>query len=757
MPEIGQTISHYRILQKIGGGGMGIVYEAEDTKLGRHVALKFLPEELCQDRRAVERLKREARSASALNHPHICTIHDIDESEGQTFIAMELLEGRTLKQRIADGPFKIEELLHIALQITEALNAAHAKGIIHRDIKPANIFITQSGGIKILDFGLAKLPAVQLKSSESTLTARQSLTSAGSAVGTIAYMSPEQARGDELDWRSDLFSFGAVLYEMATGRRAFTGNTPAIIFEAILNKTPTSAVRLDPKLPDALERIINKSLEKDPRLRYQSAADLRADLQRIKRDQDSGPRSVSSAMDTNIPSIAVLPFANMSADPEQEYFCDGMSEELINALTKIKDLHVVARTSAFSFKGKDIDIREIGKKLDVGKLLEGSVRKAGNKLRITAQLINVSDGYHLWSERYDRELDDVFAIQDEITLAIVDNLRISLLGGEKAKITKRHTKDLDAYNLYLKGRHFWSIRTGEGFKKAIECYQQALKIDPQYAPAYAGLADTFGFLGFFSFLPPEDVFSKCKEMATKALAIDDRLSEAHIALAMASGFYERNWFLADKEFKHAIEIDPNNAYAHYLYSMYLMGLDRLDEAEGHIQRALALDPLSHIINMLSAVLLLYKRQYEKAIEEFERALELHPTFGMTHVHLARAFCMRKMYREAISAAQKGFEFTGGAPITKGIYGCILAMSGDKEKAEQVLFELKEQAKLGFVPTFAVTLIYIGLGDKENAFDWFEKGIEQRDPALFHIKASPEADILRSDPRYKAFLKKMNLA
>jgi serine/threonine protein kinase len=480
MPEIGQVVSHFKIVQQIGAGGMGVVYKAEDLKLNRAVALKFLPEEVSRDKRALERFRREAQAASALNHPNICTIHDIDECEGQTFIAMELLEGQTLKQRIAEqAPLPSDEILDLSIQIADALNAAHTKGIVHRDIKPANIFIIQGGQAKILDFGLAKLPAAHRESAESTLTAEDSLTSPGSAVGTIAYMSPEQARGEDLDARSDLFSFGVVLYEMATGRQAFAGSTSAVIFNAILSKAPTSPVQINPELPNQLEQIINKALEKDRALRYQSASELSTDLRRLKRDLDSGHKPATAAP-PKMPSLAVLPFANLSVDKENEYFSDGLAEEIINGLTHVPGLRVAARTSSFFFRGKGGDIREIGTRLNVENVLEGSVRKAGNRIRVTAQLISIADGYHLWSERYDRDMTDVFAIQDEISQAIVHKLRIQL-SGEEPKV-KRYTENAEAYNLYLKGRYHFYRWSPDSLLKSKEYYERAVALDPGVCP-----------------------------------------------------------------------------------------------------------------------------------------------------------------------------------------------------------------------------------------------------------------------------------
>ncbi len=725
----------YKILAELGRGGMGVVYKAKDTRLNRTVALKFLPTELTQDKEAKRRFIQEAQAAAALNHPHICIIHEVDESDDQTFIAMEFIEGQTLKEKIETGPLGVDEAVDIASQVAEGLEKAHKKGIIHRDIKPANIMIDDESQAKITDFGLAKL------------SWGADLTKPATIMGTVAYMSPEQAKGKKVDHRTDIWSLGAMLYEMLSGERPFQKAQEQALIFAILNDKPTPLSLLRSEIPSRLENVIEKAMAKKASERYQN-------IQKLIQDLKEAPPTTLPKTEK---SIAVLPFTNMSADPEQEYFCDGITEEIINALTHIKDMRVIARTSSFAFKGKTEDIREIGKKLDVGILLEGSVRKSGERLRITAQLINVTHGTHIWSERYDREMKDVLDIQDDISLAIVDKLKVKLLGKEKALIVKRYTENLEAYNLYLKGCHFFQMWTVEGLEKAIECFEQALQKDPNYALVYAGMAEVYFFYSFFGNSPPREGTQKAKSYVKKALDIDEQLAEAHACLGFISTLYDWNWVVAEQEFKRALELNPNSSNIHIRYPILLSITGHHEEAIAEAKQARDLDPLSININSMVGEILFLSGQFDKAIEDLQNTITMDPNYYYSHYMLGWSYLGKSMLKESIEALEKAFDLSSGAPNVSAILAIAYYLFGKKPQAEKLFNSLKKRAKGEYIPPSFFSMIYKVSGDLELANKWLEIACKVRDIYL-PFGLLPTVDCLRIpyDQKSAELLKKVGL-
>jgi serine/threonine-protein kinase len=758
---IGTTVGHYRILEKLGSGGMGVVYKAEDIRLKRLVALKFLPEALSEDRQALERFEREARAASALNHPHICTIHDIDAYEGQRFIAMELLEGQTLKERLHRRPLSAAEVVDLGLQLADSLEAAHAKGIIHRDIKPANVFLTTRGTAKLLDFGLAKVTEAPPATLDAPTAAPAWVTGAGVTLGTVGYMSPEQVRGEALDARTDLFSLGVVLYEMATGTAPFRGATSGAVLGEILTKAPTAPVRLNPEVLPELERIVSKLLEKDRALRYQSARDLLVDLTRLKRERESARTPLPGVAESaHVPSLAVLPFANLSADKENEYFSDGLAEDIIDALAQVPGLRVMARTSAFAFRGKDADVREIGARLNVEHILEGSVRRAGSRLRVTAQLVTASDGYHVWSQRFDREMTDVFAIQDEISQAIVQKLRVRL--SAEGPLVKRYTENLAAYDLCLKARYHLLKLTEEGREAGRQYCEQAIALDPAYALAHVVLAESCFWSAFWGSTNPREAFAGAKSAALEALRLDDTVADAHSALGTVLGSGEFDWQGAAREFRKAQELNPSSTAVRYDYAWcyamwFLLPLGRGEEALTELRRALELDPLDPFYNALLGCLLYITRQFEPAVAQLRHAIELDPTFFFSYWFLSMAYGLNGRIDEAIAAAEKANELSRATAMTLGALGGHYGRAGRTAEARQLLKELTRRRRSTYVPASALASIHAGLGERDEALTWSTRAIEERDPVtVTALKIGPNYDPVRSYPAFQALLRKMNL-
>ncbi len=765
---ISETVSHYRIQKQLGAGGMGEVYLAEDTRLGRQVALKFLPSSYQYDSERRTRFLKEARAASALRSPNIAAIYDIGEHDGAMFIAMEYVEGEVLSQRIDRRTLPTSDVIDIAMQIADALDEAHTLGIIHRDVKSSNLIVTERGLVKMLDFGLAKMiqAGSSIDSADPTV-AIGGQTAVGIVLGTVSYMSPEQALGRELDQRSDIFSHGVVIYEMLTGRLPFEGASATEIIDCIVHKEPIAIARFNYDVPPELERIVRKCMEKDRERRYHSAREVSIDLRNLRRDSDSSAATNTTASRKTqstrrgrsrktIESLAILPLINGGGDPDTEYLSDGITESIINNLSQLPKLRVMARSTVFRYKRKEVDPQRAGQEMGVRAVLTGRVLQRGDLLVIKAELVDTEDGSHLWGEQYNRKLSDIFTIEEEISREISAKLRLKLSGAEKKQLTKRYTDNTEAYQLYLKGRFYWNKRTAEGLKKGIEYFQRAIESDPGYALAYAGLADSYNILVSYSALAPHDAFPKAKEAATRALEIDGKLAEAHTSLAFVKFGYDWDWTGAERGFKQAIQLNPGYAFAHNFYAVLLSARGRFDEAFVHIKNAHELDPLSLPINTNLGWLLYLARRYDEAIEQYLKTIDLDEGFRLAHRRLAQTYEQNQRYSEADAEFQKAAALSGEDIELLSARGHFYAVVGETNEAHEVLTQLEEFAKSRYVPSYLAARIYLGLGDIDRMFELLEKACNERYGYLAYLDVEPMFDGIRMDPRFEELVHRVGL-
>jgi serine/threonine protein kinase/tetratricopeptide (TPR) repeat protein len=772
---VGTRLGPYEILSApIGTGGQGQVYRARDARLGREVAIKVLSDELAQDTDALARFEREARAIAALAHPNILAVHDVGNEAGTAYLVTELLDGEALRSRLTGSPLPWRTAVEIGLAVADGLASAHAHGIIHRDLKPENVFLTFDGRVKILDFGLAR---VQPEKSTETAPTVATPTRSGTVMGTAGYMSPEQASGGHADPRSDIFSLGCILYEMATGRRAFFAGTWQEMLVAILRDEPRDPGDLVPDLPDYLRLVILRCLAKHPASRFESARDLAFALKAVRPEPPPppvkrrlvGPISILAALAVlaslaifgvpawlhragPIDSLAVLPFTNASRDPTAEYLSDGITESLINSFSQLPQLRVLPRTTVFVYKGKDP--LKAGRDLGVRAVLTGGVLQQGDSLVVQAELTDVKRGSQMWGKRFQEKFSDAFAVQEGIAREISQSLRLKLTGEEEKRLARRYTENAEAYDLYLKGRYYWNKRTGESIGKSIQFFQSAIEKDPNYAPAYAGLADSFHLIAFYGAGPPKEFMPKAREAATRALQIDEKMAEAHTLLADYRYLFDWDWPGAEREFRRAIELNPNYPTARQWYANYLSLSGRSPEALREIQIAQKLDPLNLVINTDVGTTYYYAGQNERAMGEQRKTLELDPDFPLAHVYLGFAYLRKDLPEDAIREFEAAGRLSPDEPDPIALRGYASGLVGRRTEAEKALAELGLLSKRRYVSAFPVAWIYLGLGNKDRAFEWLEKAYQERASRLVYLKAERAFDPLRSDPRFVDLLRRL---